>query len=177
MQDIEKAQRARELKTQMGRAQPHKKIKDIAVIAMMSSILFAVQVGLAFIPNIELVSLLIIVYTLVFGYKAFFIIYIFVVLEGLLYGFGTWWIAYLYVWAVLALITLIFRKVQSPFVWGFISGIYGLSFGFLCSLVFLFIGGPSMVFAYWINGIPFDIIHCAGNFFVALVLIKPARYI
>ena len=32
-----------------------------------------------------------------------------------------------------------------------------------------------MAFSYWISGIPFDLMHCAGNFAIALVLFKPLR--
>ena len=46
--------------------------KDIVMLGMMSAILLVVQVALRFIPNVELVSLLIIIYTLVFGSKTIF---------------------------------------------------------------------------------------------------------
>lgn len=153
------------------------KIRDIIIIAMMSAILYGVQIVLAFLPNLELVSLLVMVYTLVFGYKVFFIIYIFAAIEGLTYGFGTWWISYLYVWSILAITVLLLRRIESAYIWAFISGLFGLLFGFLCALTFLFIGGPQMVFSYWISGITFDITHCIANFFIALVLFNPIRHI
>ena len=151
------------------------KIRDIVLTAMMSAILFGVQVALAFLPNIELVSLLVIIFSHVFGYKVFIMIYIFAVAEGLTYGFGTWWVCYLYVWTILAAAALFLRRIQSPYIWAFISGLYGLLFGFLCAVTYLFIGGPQMMFSYWIAGIMFDVTHCAGNFFVALVLYKPVK--
>lgn len=154
------------------------KIRDIIIIAMMSVILYGVQVAkasLAFLPNVELVSLLIIIFTLVFGYKVFFIIYIFVIIEGLTFGFGTWWLAYLYVWPILAFIVLIFRRIQSVYLWAFISGIFGLMFGFLYALTFIFIGGPQMIFTTWISGIMFDVTHCVANYIIALVLFKPIK--
>lgn len=153
------------------------KIRDIIIIAMMSVILYGVQVVFAFLPNIELVSLLIIIFSLIFGYKVFFIISVFVIIEGLTYGFGTWWIAYLYVWPILAVITLIFRRIQSVYLWAFISGVFGLMFGFLCALTFLFFGGPQMIFTYWISGILFDVAHSISNFIIALVLFKPIRFL
>ncbi len=152
------------------------RIKDIVIIGMMSAILIAVQVALNFIPNIELVSLLIILYTLIFGRKAIYIIYVFVALEGFLYGFGLWWINYLYVWTILFFVVLILRKLRSPFLWAVISGFYGLSFGALCSIPYFITGGIPSGFAYWISGIPFDIAHGIGNFAVALVLFYPLYY-
>lgn len=149
------------------------KAKDIALIGFLSAILFVSQVALSFLPNIEIVSLLVIIYTLVFKKKVFFAIYIFAILEGMFYGFGTWWIMYLYVWSVLALLTLWFQKNTSHLFWCLISALYGLSFGALCAIPYFFIGGWGMGAAYWVSGIPFDIIHCIGNFAVTLILFKP----
>jgi len=39
----------------------------------------------------------------------------------------------------------------------------------------IFIGGVPYAIAKWISGIPFDIMHCAGNFVIALLLFKPMR--
>lgn len=161
------------------------KIKDIVIIGMLGALLITVQVGLAFIPNIELVSLLIIVYTLNLRKKALFIITIFIFLEGILYGFGLWWINYLYIWFILFFITMIFHTIRSSFVWALISGAYGLFFGALCSIPYFFIGlsngslldGFHMAFAYWISGIPYDIPHGIGNFVLALILLKPLNMI
>jgi energy-coupling factor transport system substrate-specific component len=153
------------------------KIKDIALIGMMSAILVAVQVALSFLPNIELVSILIIIYTLVFGRKALYIIYVFVAVEGIIYGIGLWWINYLYVWTVLFLIAMLLRKQHSPYIWAIISGFYGLTFGALCAIPNLFLSGIGSAISYWLAGIPFDILHAIGNFVVALLLFHPLYYI
>lgn len=63
-------------------------IMEIVSMGMMTAILFAAQVLMGFLPNIEIVSLLIVLYAMVYGKKVFFIIYTFVLLEGLFYGFG-----------------------------------------------------------------------------------------
>jgi energy-coupling factor transport system substrate-specific component len=153
------------------------RIKDIVIIGMMSAIMIAVQVVLGFLPNIELVSLLIILYTLIFGRRTVYIIYVFVVVEGIIYGFGLWWFNYLYVWTVLFLIVLLLRKARSPFLWAAVSGSFGLGFGALCSIPYFITGGIPSGFAYWTSGIPFDIIHGIGNFAVALVLFHPLYFI
>lgn len=153
------------------------KTKDLAVMGVMAAIVFISQVALSFLPNIELVTLLFILYTLVIGRKVFGVVYAFVLLEGITYGFGLWWINYLYVWTVLCFITLVFRKQTSFVCWSIISGFFGLAFGALCSLPYFFISGPSGAFAYWIAGIPSDITHCIGNVFLCLILFKPLHYI
>jgi energy-coupling factor transport system substrate-specific component len=152
-------------------------IKDIVIIGMMSAIMIALQVVLGFLPNIELVSLLIILYTLVFGRKTIYIIYVFVVVEGFIYGFGLWWFNYLYVWTVLFLITILLRKLRSPLLWAAVSGFFGLGFGALCSIPYFMTSGISTGFAYWVSGIPFDITHGISNFVITLVLFLPLYYI
>jgi len=149
------------------------RIKDIAMIGMMSALLFAVQVALGFLPNIELVSLLIILFTLNFRWKTLYIIYIFALLEGFMYGFGIWWFYYLYIWTILFFITLFFSKNRSSFFWAVVSGVFGICFGALCAISYLFLGGLQTAIGYWVSGIPFDIAHGIGNFVIALVLFRP----
>ena len=148
--------------------------RDILVIGLMGAILTIAQVALAIIPNVELVSLLIIVFTLVAGKKIFYIIYVFVLADGLIYGFGLWWVNYLYVWAILASVVLIFRKNQSVIIWSIISGLFGLLFGSFCAIPYFFMGGIGAAVSYWVNGIIFDLIHCVGNVIAVLVLFRPA---
>lgn len=149
------------------------KTKDIVIVGLMSALLISVQVALSFLPNIEMVSLLIILSALIYGWKTLYIIYIFVFAEGLIYGFGMWWICYLYVWTILMLITMLFKKNRSPFFWAVVAGAFGLGFGALCSIPYLFIGGISAAIANFISGIPFDVPHCIGNYVITLVLFKP----
>ncbi|MFU0826334.1 MAG: Energy-coupling factor transport system substrate-specific component [Lachnoclostridium sp.] len=157
------------------------RIKDIVLIGMLTALLIAAKFSLSFLPNIELVSLFIIIYTLTMHKKTLYIITVFVITEGLLYGFGLWFLNYLYIWYILYILVRIFRKNQSPLHWAIISGGFGLSFGALCAIPYFFIGlssgsvrtGLQSAFAYWISGILFDIPHGIGNFIITLVLFKP----
>lgn len=148
-------------------------VRDIAITGMMIATIEVAKNALAFIPNVELVSLLVILFTLYFGKKILFVIPAFILLEGCIYGFGLWWIMYLYVWPLLALITYIMRKQNSVWVWAIISGSFGLAFGALCSIPYIVLSGPKAAFAWWVSGIPFDILHCVSNFVLCLVLFKP----
>lgn len=145
----------------------------IVTTGALAAILFVGQLGMSFLPNIEPVSTLIILYTLVYGKRVFPVIYIFVLLEGIVFGFGLWWISYLYLWSILAFVALLFRRVDSALLWAVICGAYGLSFGALCAIPYLISGGPYAAFSYWSAGIPYDIAHCAGNFVLTLALYKP----
>lgn len=149
------------------------KARSLAWMGVLTALLFAGQVVMSFLPNLEIVSLLIILYTIFFGKKVFWMIYSFVFLEGFLYGFGMWWFQYLYLWSILAVAALFFRSNTSALFWSILSGFFGLSFGALCTLPYLIAGGPAAALSYWVSGLGFDLIHCIGNVVLCLVLFKP----
>lgn len=150
-------------------------ILELVIFGLLTAILVAVQVGLAWLANVELVSTLIILYTIFLGRKVLFPLYAFVIIQGLLYGFHIWWIAYLYVWLVLVLLTHIFKKIDSAIFFAVLAGIFGLIFGTLCSIPYLFIGGWQMFVSTIIAGISFDLVHCVGNFVITLILYRPLK--
>lgn len=157
--------------------------KDITTIAMMVAMIEACKIVLAAIPNVELTSFLIILFTLHFRKRILYVIPTFILIEGAMYGFGLWWIMYLYGWPLLALVTWLFRNMKSPFSWAILSGIFGLCFGALCSIPYFVIGtisegikgGLATGFAWWVAGIPFDLTHGIANFVIMLVLYHPVN--
>lgn len=151
-------------------------ILDLAIIGVASALLIAVQVGLSFLPNIELVSLLLILFALYFKEKTIYIIYVFALVQGILYGFHIWWITYLYIWTLLYFLANAFQDMRSPLGWAILCGGFGLFFGALSAIPYLFISGIHGAIAYFLSGMLFDIMHCAGNFLLTLVLFKPLDY-
>jgi energy-coupling factor transport system substrate-specific component len=150
-----------------------KRTLELTILALLGALLFGAKMAMAALPNIEPVSLLILVYTAVFGRKALYPIYIYVLLELMVWGLGLWNLNYLYVWLVLYLLGRLFRRMDSPWGWAILSGGYGLAFGLLCTPVYLVTGGWAYGLSWWVSGIPFDVAHCAGNFALALVLYRP----
>ena len=150
-------------------------LREVVLFGVLGALTFALQVVMGPLPNIEPVSLLVLLYAAVFGWKCLYPVYVFVVMEILFYGLGLWNVNYLYIWAVPALAGVALRKMESPLGWAMVSGVYGLAFGALCGIVDLFIGGWAYALTKWISGIPFDVLHCAGNFGIALILFKPLR--
>ncbi len=162
------------LKSHSKSAGKHKlALPQLVILSLLGALLFVVQVAFGFLPNIELVSVLIIVYTRVYGWKVFYPIYLFVVLEAVYYGINTWVIQYAYVWAILALVVLPLRRYDSRSLWVLVNTAYGFLFGAFCSITYLLIGGVSAMAAYWLSGIPFDLLHMVGNFLTALILCDP----
>lgn len=151
-------------------------MREIALFGMLGALTFGAKVAMSGLPNIEPVSLMVMLFAVVFGLKALYPIYLYVLLEILLYGISFWNINYLYVWAILALLAYGMRRVKNPFAWALLGGLFGLGFGLLCSPVYAFVGGSfDYAIRWWIAGIPFDVSHAIGNAVIALVLFVPLR--
>ena len=147
--------------------------RDITQIAMMIAVIEVCKVIFAGIPNVELTSFWIIIFCIYFGRKMCYVIPAFILIEGLMYGFGLWWVQYLCAWPVLAIAAGKFKDTDSALGWAIISGIFGLMFGALCSIPYLFMGGVKTAFAWWVAGIPWDLVHGAANFVIMVTLYKP----
>lgn len=156
-------------------------VKDIALAGLMIAIIEVCKAALSFLPNIELTSFWIIIFTIYFGKRILPVIPAFILFEGAIYGFGLWWIMYLYIWPLLAFLAWFFRKQDSVWFFSTLSSVFGLCFGFLCSIPYVFIGsygggikaGLASAFSWWIAGIPWDIVHGIGNFVLMAVLYIP----
>lgn len=145
------------------------------LFGMLGALTFALKVAMAALPNIEPVTLTLLVYAVVFGWKALYPTFIYVMMEIMYFGLGTWNICYFYVWPLLVVAGICMKKMRSPLGWALLSGTYGLLFGALCGIVDIFIGGLGYAVTKWISGIPFDISHCLGNLVLALILFVPLR--
>lgn len=158
-------------------------IRDIAIIGLMVAIIEVCKVALSFLPNIELTTFWLIMFTLFMGRKVAFLVPVLILIEGSIYGFGLWWVMYLYTWPLLVLLTYLFRKQQSIGFWSIFSGFFGLFFGALCSIPYFFIGavgggvmnGLYAAFTWWVAGIPFDLAHGIGNFVLMMICYYPVR--
>ena len=145
------------------------------MFGMLGGLMFAGKVALMALPNVEPVSLLVMLFAVVFGRKCLYPIYIYVLLEMLLHGLHLWVFNYLYIWTMLAGAAWLLREMRQPLGWALLSGVFGLLFGVLCAPVYLVVGGPMYAVSWWVSGIPFDMIHALSNFVIALVLFVPLR--
>ena len=148
-------------------------VTDIATIGVMAALLEVIKVALQSIPNVELVTLLIIVFTLYLGPKSLIAVWGFVGMECAVYGLGLWTIMYIYVWPILVLLTCLLRKHKSQWPFVVLASMFGLFFGALCSIPYFFMGGYATALAWWVAGIPYDILHGVANFITAAVLFTP----
>jgi energy-coupling factor transport system substrate-specific component len=128
-------------------------------------------------PNIHVLGMLTMVYTLVYRKKALFPIYVYVLLNGVFSGFATWWIPYLYIWTILWAVTMLLPKNLSPkkatFVYMLICSLHGFLYGVLYAPFQALAFGLSFKGTLtWIaSGLPFDAIHGVSNFFLGMLIL------
>ena len=151
-------------------------IRDIATIGLMVALVEAVKWALQAVPNVELVTLLFMVFTVTYGRKTCIAALIFTGVETVIWGPHIWVIMYLYIWPLLIFIAYFMGKKGLPdWCFVFLGGFYGLFFGMICAVPYVFFGGIKVAVGWWIAGIPFDILHCVSNTILCLVLFKPLR--
>ena len=150
-------------------------IHHIALIALMSAILTAGKMSLSFLPNIEIVTLILIVYTVSLGIKKTIIAsWIFSTTEIFIYGLSTWFLGYFIIWPLLIITTKFLQnKVKSEYGYAVIAGIFGLLFGLFFAAIESIFYSYAYGLSYWLRGIPFDIVHGISNFIIVLILFKP----
>ena len=153
-------------------------VRYTALVGMMAATIECAKLALAAIPNVEAVSLLIALYSYVFGWAGLLASLVFVSIEPLVWGFGTWMVSYFIYWPLLALLFVFFgkAKVNGRFV---ITGAVVLStflFGILTSLVDigLFSGSFDRFFyrfgIYYARGVVFYVVHIVSNLVIFLFL-------
>ena len=158
------------------------KIREIAVFGMLGALMYASKMLMEVLPNIHLLGVFTMAFTVVYRKKALYPIYIYVLLNGLFSGFAAWWIPYLYVWAVLWGITMLLTKKMSgavqTIVYMVVNACHGLLFGVLYAPVQALLYGLSIegTLAWIAAGLPFDITHGISNF-ICGVLIVPIVHV
>lgn len=156
-------------------------VKEMVVFSLLGAIMFISKQLLEFLPNIHMLGMLTMVYTLVYRKKALIPIYVFVLLEGVLAGFSMWWIPYLYLWTVLWGVTMLLPrnmpdKVAVP-VYAVICALHGLCYGTLYApFQALWMGFDLKTTIAWIvSGLPWDGIHALGNLAFGTMIVPLAK--
>ncbi len=149
----------------------------MCVFAMLGTVMFVSKIVMEFLPNIHLLGMLTIVYTLVFRAKALIPIYIYVMMNGLYAGFNMWWLPYLYIWTILWGVTMLLPKNMPPkvqtVVYLALCALHGFAFGTLYAPAQAVMFGLNFeqTVAWIIGGLPFDALHMVGNFAVGLLIL------
>ena len=65
-------------------------VRETAVFGMLGALMYASKMLMELAPNIHLLGVFTIAFTVVYGKKALYPIYIYVLLNGMFSGFATW---------------------------------------------------------------------------------------
>lgn len=155
----------------------------VVKVAVMSALLTALKFALSFIPNVEVVTLLIMVYAAVFG-AAYTLpaVVVFCAVEIAIYGVGSWVILYFFYWPMLAAVScLLFARRRNVIAAAVTAAVMSALFGVLsacCDTLYVAIGlyeGDLARYwlAYYVRGLYFDLVHVVSNFIVVAVLFVP----
>ena len=148
-------------------------LRELTFLSMMGTLIFALKMAFVAFPNINLNAVMMILLASFFRWKALLSVAVYIFLEGFTFGFGMWWFCYWYLWPCLIALSVLYRNHRSALGRAILAGAFGLSFGALCSILYLFLGGWKVAVGFWISGIPYDIAHCVGNFVSTLALYRP----
>lgn len=149
----------------------------MVVFAMLGTVMFCSKLIMEVLPNIHLLGMLTMTYTLAFRKKALIPIYIYVMLNGLYAGFNMWWYPYLYIWTILWALTMLLPKNMPKkakrIVYPALCCLHGLLFGILYSPVqALMMGMNFETTVAWIaSGLPWDLMHGIGNLFAGMLIL------
>lgn len=152
-------------------------IKEMAVFSMLGAVMYASKMIMEIAPNIHLLGVFTIAFTVVYGKKALYPIYVYVLMNGAFCGFATWWIPYLYLWTVLwGVVMLLPKKMPEkikPLVYMIVCAMHGFLFGTLYAPAQALLFGLSFkaMIAWIVAGLPFDFIHGISNFFCGMLIV------
>lgn len=148
---------------------------------MLGAIMYASKMIMEIAPNVHLLGTFVIAYTLVYGKKALYPIYVFVLLTGVYAGFATWWIPYLYLWTVLWAVVMILPKNMPkkirPLVYMVVCAAHGFLYGTLYAPAQAFFFGLNLegTIAWIVAGLPWDFVHGVSNFFCGMLILPIVR--
>ncbi len=86
--------------------------KNIALVGLMAACAECGKLAFAFLPNIEVVTLLLALFGYVFGLRGVLASIVFVCIETLIYGFGPWVISYFIYWPLAAAVFMLLGKIK-----------------------------------------------------------------
>ena len=153
----------------------HTRVLRLVLSGLMGALLVVSKQAMSGLPNIEPVTLLIILFALELPRETPGAITVFLVLQGVLYYFGQEFFSCGPMWYLLALLAWLLRRMDSAFFWAVFSGLYGLCFGGLCAAVYLVAKTPAFALSWWLSGLSYDAMHGVGNFALMLLLYRPLR--
>lgn len=144
--------------------------------ALFTALVTLGRLGFAFLPNVQLMTVLIVCITLYYGWKTGLAVSVLSVLLSNIYlGMGPWTLAQIIAFSVLVGLTNLLRNRhhQMPLaVLQLFTGVLGMLYGLIISVVQAPFFGWNILVPYYLSGLFFDIMHAGGNI-VFLAILYP----
>lgn len=153
----------------------------LALTAVMAAVIEVGKLALAYIPNVEVVTLLCAVFGFVFGWTGIAATYIFILLECFVWGFNTWVLTYVIYWPIVTFVFMLLgrRNCDNRFIATLAAVTLTAFFGVLSSLV-----DTGLLTGFWdrfwyrfsiiyVRGISFYITQIVCNLLLFLIVFKP----
>ena len=152
-------------------------IFEMVLFAMLGALMFCSKIIMEAFPNIHLLGMLVMLYTVVFRFKALIPLYLYVIIQGIYAGFAPWWVPYIYVWTVLWGMTMLLPKniphKVAAIVYPIVCALHGFAFGII------YAPGQALLYSFnfeqtlaWIaSGFYFDVIHGISNIFAGMLIL------
>ena len=151
-------------------------VREITIFAMLGGVMYASKLIMEFAPNVHLLGVFTIAFTVVYRKKALYPIYTYVLLNGMFSGFATWWIPYLYLWTVLwGVVMLLPRNMSNKMqtiVYMIVCAAHGFLFGTLYAPAQAILYGLDFkgMIAWIVAELPWDFVHGVSNFFCGILI-------
>ena len=151
-------------------------IREIAIFGMLGSIMYASKFLMELFPNVHLLGVFTVAFTVVYRKKALYPIYTYVILNGIFCGFATWWVPYLYVWTILWGVVMLLPpnmpKAIRPLIYMAVCAAHGCLFGTLYAPAQALLFGLNFkgMIAWIIAGLPWDFVHGISNFLCGILI-------
>ena len=151
--------------------------REITVFAMLGAVMYASKMIMEVIPNVHLLGVFTIAFTVVYRKKALYPIYTYVILNRIFSGFATWWVPYLYLWTILwGAVMLLPKEMPAklcPVVYMGVCAMHGFLFGVFYAPAQAILYGMSFkgMLAWIAAGLPWDFLHGVSNFFCGILIV------
>ena len=160
-------------------------VRELVLFAMFGALMFCSKIVMEGLPNIHLLGMFTVTFTIVYRKKALIPIYVYVFLTGIYAGFAYWWLHHLYVWTILWGLAMLlpqrlFEKAHPiipAVIYSIICGLHGLLYGTMCAPVEALVHGFNFeqTLAYIGYGFYFDLLHFIGNAGAALLVLPLSK--
>ncbi len=150
--------------------------RELTIFALLGSLMYSSKLIMESIPNVHLLGVFTISFTIVYRQKALYPIYTYVLLCGLFGGFSTWWIPHLYLWTLLwgaaMLLPKNMPKKVAPIAYMLLCAAHGFLYGTLYAPAQAIFFGLNLegTIAWIVAGLPWDFAHGVSNFFCGMLI-------